>query len=205
MDDLFLLHVVQSQRSVIRHWYFIELQRVCRDRIAFGMQHRHAHDPFQFPHVAAPCISEQLFSRFRVKAFHLTVKFLVGEFQEEISQRHDVLTTLTQRRYVQCVFLYPMEQILAETLFCNGCLQVLVCSSDDAHVCPLVLAASRGSVPFGFQCAEQHLLHFRRKVAYLVEEQCASCGFFPEPLFLAFGSCERSFLMPEQGGGGKFL
>lgn len=41
--------------------------------------------------------------------------------------------------------------------------------------------------------------------AYLIKEQCASCRFLPDSRSLAFGSCERPFLVPEQVGCGKFL
>ena len=58
-------------------------------------------------------------------------------------------------------FFQPLVEVCTETLFGDGCLQVLVGGSDDADIRFLVLAAARGSVPLGFQRAEQHLLHFR--------------------------------------------
>lgn len=62
-------------------------------------------------------MDEHPLSCFRIKAFHLFAELLVGKFTEEVRERHDVLTALTQWKYVQRIFLNPMEQVLTETLF----------------------------------------------------------------------------------------
>ncbi|GFI00585.1 hypothetical protein IMSAGC004_02993 [Bacteroidaceae bacterium] len=79
-------------------------------------------------------MGQQCLAGFSVKADDIAFQFPVRNFAEELSQRHDVLLTVAQRRDGYLEVVQAVQQVLPETLFMDRLLQILVGGGDDADV-----------------------------------------------------------------------
>lgn len=69
-----------------------------RDKTRLCLQHR-THDFLtKLAYIARPRMGQQCLAGFSVKADDIAFQFPVRSFTEELSQRHDVLLTVAQRR-----------------------------------------------------------------------------------------------------------
>ncbi len=89
---------------------------------------------------------------------------------------HDVIETLTQRRYGDDIESQPVQQVLAERPAGSQCLQVGIRRTDNADVNSQCVAATD---PLNFAVlddAQDFLLHPQRDRGEFVENQRAAVG-----------------------------
>src|SRR5258708_14605091 len=91
-----------------------------------------------------------------------------------------------------------MEQVGAEGIFANRLLQVLVSSSQKAHV-ELDRPRTADADEFALLKNTQQLgLQCQRELADLVQKDATALGDFQQPFLLTNSAGERPLLMPEQ-------
>ena len=63
--------------------------------------------------------------------------------QEMINKQRNVLTAFTQGRQVEVDKVDAVEEVLAERMFHDHCLQVGICGTDHAHISPAGMAVAQ--------------------------------------------------------------
>ena len=102
--------------------------------LALGEEHAAAHHITQLAQVTVPTLFLHPLQGIGRDAPHVLAQFFIGLTDEERGQLVEVLKTVAKRRHLNGKFIDAVEQVLTETAFLDGLLQVFVGGRQDAHI-----------------------------------------------------------------------
>ena len=98
-----------------------------------------------------------------------------------------------------------MEQILPETSFRYGFLQILVCGSQKTDVKTAFFHGADRLVTFFLQGTKQEHLRLVGEVAYLVKKKCSAISLLKQACLVTDCTGKRTFPVTEEFRRGKFF
>ena len=132
------------------------------------------------------------------------VPYVPGE-QPQAERMIKLNMTFAQRWHGYLEIMQAVEQILPETLFTHCRFQIFVGGGDDADIEIPVRFVTDGAITPFLYGTEQHLLGFQRKVAHLVQKQCAAFRFMEISFLGIVRTRERTFNVSEESRWSKLF
>src|SRR6185503_16228619 len=125
-------------------------------------------------------------------------EFLARALEEVTRDLNDVVTALAQRRHLDRENAEPVEQVLTESPFGDGLLEIAVRRRDHAHVDGMRAIVSDALVLALLQHSQQLALQIERNFPYFVEENRAAIRELKPADTIAMRASERAFDVPEK-------
>ena len=140
---------------------------------AFAKRHGTVEQIFELPDIAVERVGAQTFHGRRTQGRHAESGFMADSGEQGRTKCRQIVAPVSQCRHADFNHIQPVIEVLPEGACLDLCVQVFVRGADDAYVDRIFLRRTQRPHHALLNGAQQLGLHGQRKVADLIEKQCA--------------------------------